>query len=614
MTKHVTLACATIALAAVIGSGAQMAVAQTTAINDGNWSNGGTWSAGEPSGTLDATIDGGHVVTIDQAGELTNRIDVGTASGQSGTLTITGGDLAIIDSDPAEPNLPSIRIGQAAGSSGALNMSGGTVYIDGDGGFAIGDLMIGDVGNGTMTMTDGTMQMADEMIIGTQATSTATVDFSGGTMETLGRSILVGFAGHATLNVSDTANLRANFDMLTSFIQGSTATINQSGGTIEVGFLFTNFDNNAASTGSTTTINMTGGTFTTRIAYVLGRGPGTTTMAHSGGTVNAMQGNGELVAGDGPGSTATYAISGSATVNVLNNIVMGRDGVGAWTQTGGTTNAANVFLGDYDTSQGTMTVSGGALNLSGNLNVGAALASNAAPDRVTPDGTNGPQGQALDANGVFIVQGAGGDINVGGNLLANPADKSPARNAPGDENSSLLQFTLGSTGISAIEVGLKADLDGAVIDIDDSAGYFIANPAATLTLISAAGGFGNVFTVTPTEQAGTGKGFSLAPGDAAAFNVQIVPRTGGGENLVVSKGAGGTPGDIDSDGDVDGADFLAIQRGFGTTTSAADMTTWRTNFGTGSAVAAAGAVPEPSAALLAIGAGLGALVLRRRAV
>jgi len=67
-------------------------------------------------------------------------------------------------------------------------------------------------------------------------------------------------------------------------------------------------------------------------------------------------------------------------------------------------------------------------------------------------------------------------------------------------------------------------------------------------------------------------------------------------------------GDFDGDDDVDGADFLAWQRGFGTTFDGNDLADWESNFGTTAAPAiAAGssaAVPEPaswSLFLLAIG-------------
>ncbi|MBA4106475.1 MAG: hypothetical protein C0485_12020 [Pirellula sp.] len=73
--------------------------------------------------------------------------------------------------------------------------------------------------------------------------------------------------------------------------------------------------------------------------------------------------------------------------------------------------------------------------------------------------------------------------------------------------------------------------------------------------------------------------------------------------------------DFDGNGTVDGADFLIWQRGSGATgglnqgdanndgnVNAADLEIWKTQFGTGAAIGAIGAVPEPAAVmLLAIG-------------
>src|SRR5688572_13114520 len=72
---------------------------QTNSAQSGNWSDPLTWSAGEPTGTVPAIINGGHTVTIDSSGETTNLLDVGTVSGQTGNLNITGGDLFIDDAD-----------------------------------------------------------------------------------------------------------------------------------------------------------------------------------------------------------------------------------------------------------------------------------------------------------------------------------------------------------------------------------------------------------------------------------------------------------------------------------------------------------------------------------
>lgn len=85
--------------------------------------------------------------------------------------------------------------------------------------------------------------------------------------------------------------------------------------------------------------------------------------------------------------------------------------------------------------------------------------------------------------------------------------------------------------------------------------------------------------------------------------------------------------DFDGNSIVDGADFLAWQRGFGLTAqpnkstgdangdanvTAADLTIWKQQFGTNpGAAAAVASVPEPATGALAVGA-LAAVVLRRR--
>jgi hypothetical protein len=106
-------------------------------------------------------------------------------------------------------------------------------------------------------------------------------------------------------------------------------------------------------------------------------------------------------------------------------------------------------------------------------------------------------------------------------------------------------------------------------------------------------------------------------------------------SLEVTGNAPSQTADFDSDGDIDGADFLTWQRGLGVTSGAtramgnadgdadvdaADLTIWKQQFGPTSSAAAnlsnVSAIPEPSAAAIAVGAvaGMagGALSLRRR--
>ncbi|MBN1852313.1 MAG: hypothetical protein JW829_06300 [Pirellulales bacterium] len=105
-------------------------------------------------------------------------------------------------------------------------------------------------------------------------------------------------------------------------------------------------------------------------------------------------------------------------------------------------------------------------------------------------------------------------------------------------------------------------------------------------------------------------------------------------NFAVDIGLGGTPGDFDDDGDVDGDDFLTWQDGFGMTSGAVredgdangdgavnaqDLALWKSNFGTVASPSdmAITAVPEPAACcvagmLLLCGLGMGRIPRPRR--
>jgi hypothetical protein len=625
---------------------------QTNAQQSGNWSTGSTWGSGEPTSTSPAIINGGHTVTIDQNGETTNLLDVGTINGETGNVNMTGGDLTIADSG-APPDLPSIRLGQVAGSTGNFTMSQGTVFINGglDTPFAVGDMMVGDGGSGNFTMTGGQFFATDEVFVALLPGSSGVLDVSGGLFEIQGRNLLVGWEGDAEFNLSGSGTVNITGAMFTGFFPASTSTITQTGGTLNLGLavilgrqadttynhssgsIFTQdifiVGDNFEGPGLTATYNISGDADTTVTgAFHVGRWAGADgTVNQSGGTVTAA---GFIVGHLGTGTWnmdgGTLNQVGGAFDPANNNLVVGRDQPSTFDQTAGQVNITNgnVFLGDFDTSEGTYKISGGTLGVSGNFSVGGALASNAAEDRVEPDGTNGPQGQALDANGTFIVSGSAATIDIGGNFLANPDDKSEFRSDPfiaGADNSATLVFEIfNSSGTSLIDVAGVADLDGAVIDIDLMGG-FTPTIGATFDLL-AASSFGSTGTGT-TQNVGTGEGFSLAAEDVGSFSLAVISDQVLRATFLSSPM--GVPGDYNDDGTVDAADYVTWRKNEGTNNPLPNdpiggmigqqhYDQWRDNFGDslpGSGSRALAAVPEPSTAILLLGMLVGALWLRR---
>ena len=104
--------------------------------------------------------------------------------------------------------------------------------------------------------------------------------------------------------------------------------------------------------------------------------------------------------------------------------------------------------------------------------------------------------------------------------------------------------------------------------------------------------------------------------DGATFGTyfSVTGAVGSNDYKLTSLLTSGISGDFNSDGKVDGADFLAWQRGGSPSPlSSGDLATWKANFGSGGAVAAVGAVPEPTAMVSAMVAlcGLGLWRSRR---
>ena len=310
---------------------------------------------------------------------------------------------------------------------------------------------------------------------------------------------------------------------------------------------------NAAAAGGVVTNNAAA---TTAILYVGGSTPGTSDGDYAG------------VIQDGAGTVA-----------------LTKEGTGAQRLSG-----VNTYTGDT-------TVLNGAVLVNSPGQVGTASASvNIGP------GTLGGTGKVIGGAGVNILADgilAPGDPSIATgvgtltvDLTAAPGALSFTGTASGEF---VLDAGLASSTVAILGGALPNDVlfDNTVLDFTDNTAGSLSDGAYLLfdgdTLTGYSGLTLSGTDITAGLSVGTGLG-------AYSTSLSLV-----GSDIFLNIGSAGTPGDLDGDGDVDVADLMAWQRTDG---SSAGLTTWRDNFGTGSALgAAAQAVPEPSAALLIAVAG-----------
>jgi hypothetical protein len=171
---------------------------------------------------------------------------------------------------------------------------------------------------------------------------------------------------------------------------------------------------------------------------------------------------------------------------------------------------------------------------------------------------------------------------------------------------SILHIELGGTTAGSehdhIVASGNLSLDGA-LDVSFIEG-FVPDAGQSFEILSAAAANGTFASAT----------LPVLPG-ALAWNINYTPTSVWLEVLAPTASAA----DFDADGDVDGGDFLAWQRGLGISSgaqrgqgdangdgavTAADLAAWRAGFPAALARAAVGAVPEPDACVLLVAAGL----------
>jgi fibronectin-binding autotransporter adhesin len=420
-----------------------------------------------------------------------------------------------------------------------------------------------------------------------------------------------GAGGDNTITIKDNAQFTSGVTHPTPGVGANSGHLSLAGGggTAPVTAVFTlqdsatvtslggNFELNGAASGSTT-VNLNGGTLS--VATMTKAAATPTTLAFNG-TQIVSRGTGILVPATVtalvPGTDGAVVKAGGVKVNTNGfdstvDAALAHESALLAVQDGGLTKsgAGKLVLSGANTYAGATTVNGGTLEVNGTHGANLELAPVAdyalnAGGRLAGAGTIGDGVEVIDItvnNGGIVAPGAYADslqspgtLNVsGGNVIFGAGGRMEATVSSSAGSSDVLALTTGTINLTAANNVLK--IQGA-----DS------------TALSTAWTIATAASVTGTFEAFT-------PGYTVTYP--------GGNSILVTRT--GNSADFDFDGDIDGHDFLAWQRGVGTTTGAvqsmgdanldgavdvADLTIWKGQFATGGALlAATAAVPEPA--------------------
>jgi hypothetical protein len=467
--------------------------------------------------------------------------------------------------------------------------NGGTAVIDATQNVTTGALTLGGTytdplvpASGTLRMTGGTLRTNNSDIrVGGNSQTAGTLNGTG-VLDQSGGDIIMG-AGNLNIGISNGAGT-------------GNGTYNMSGGTLKVD------SNTIMAVGNRTvgTVNQTAGSIYVRGQSAPGTGQvnlarntaalgATGTYTLSGGDLTAAQLRyGNAVQTSGNASSATFNLQGTGvfttgTISVINTAA---NATNAFNFTGGTltTNTVNIPL----------TNNGGTLSPA-TLNFGAAGGANPAPDTAA--------GVVTSAAGTTTFSGANTYTQTAAGALA--------------------LDIVSATSFDKVVVGGAATLDGR-LDIRPAAGFNSPGLQAyqVMTFPFRTGTFS---TYSGYQNAGSGLYYAPIYSDTDLQLIATLPgdvNTDGAVNgtdfAILAGNFGKTgqmwrTGDFNLDGSVNGSDFALLAGNFGkTVTPGALVSLTASDWASLEAFGAAAGVPVPEPTSLGLLAGVGAVALLRR--
>ena len=470
------------------------------------------------------TVDGS--VTNLAGGQIysTNvSLSIGSTAAGRGNFTTMGGLLQVSNN---------VIIAAVAGSQGALNVAGGTntitanlaiansatatgaVWVTTGGQLVVtnGNLIIGNLGVGQLTVSNGTL-LARQIQLGPNAGS-GTLTVAGGTNTLLGDLMIDGVSANSAVWVTG-GQLVVTNGVTTVAVTGL-CQMTISNGTVFCGAVTVGDQSFGGGIGTGGTLTMVGGTNIVS---------GTLTLGH------------QIAA------TGSVFVTGGLLVVTNNPTILGSNGVGQATVSGGEWRVRDMIVGLNAGSRGALTLAGAAQLLPTVLTIGSN-ANSAGSVWVT-----GGSAQLVATNTVAVIGGSGaGQLTLSnGSVLAR--DMTLGYNAGSTGNLAVAGGTLvttnGTITLGFIGAGQMLVSQGTVLGQDIEVGGF---GAGTLTVAGGTNALaGQLLIANATGSTGT---VWVTGGRLIATNAPTQLGNGGVGRMTVSNGTflalvvnvGGSPG------------------------------------------------------------------------
>ena len=434
-----------------VQNGAASSVAITGDLNIGNG------AAAHPNDANPGNWDRSGSYTLEAGSLSTNNTIVGAQG--VGTFTQTGGQHVVANTltigQQWLPDNGQTPVSFGGPAPGTYTMTAGTLTAGGDGTTHAG-IIVGDAGNGTFNQTGGSVTSGvlggqqGNLVIGAQLGSTGIYNLGDNTnaaptLQVYGDAI-IGRDAAGSVTVPDPNSTSANpLPDITVHLADANGTLaiagngtvmnvnaaNGTGGNMQVGVsgvgAVTQKDASlvsiqhdltlGANAGSHGTYTMTNGTLAADVLRIGDQGTGS--FVQSGGTVNVNNASSIVVLAENVGTTGSYALSGTGTLNAT-VLDVGDSGHGSFSQNGGITNAGSLLIGMYGPASGEASV--GDYNLqSGALNTGTTVVGQEGTGTFEQSGGNHTITASSSSDGtlhVGSVAGSNGGYTLSGGALS----------------------------------------------------------------------------------------------------------------------------------------------------------------------------------------------------